>query len=147
LPADGLCCSFISPEKAGLLDSITHILSGALWTEPVRPPLGAEGHYARWRERAAIVAAALLPDADGVLGWIDPALYGKYHRVVTHSVGGLIALAFLSALIAKHWPRKWLLPFLRKNADSSEIAPSFLRLSIIASITTLLHFLGDWIGA
>ncbi len=130
------------------MDSITHILSGALWTEPVRRPLGAKGHYARWRERVAILVAALLPDIDGVLGWIDPALYGKYHRVVTHSIGGLIVLALLAAVIAKYWPEKWLLPRFRPKADSPRIAnPSYPRLLAVTSITTVFHFLGDWIGA
>jgi len=129
------------------LDSITHILSAAIWAEPVRPPLGAEASYARWRERVAILCAALLPDVDGVLGWNDSALYGKYHRVVTHSIIVLIALALLSALIAKYWPQKWLLPRFRPRADGSCIVnPSYVRLLAVSSITTVFHFLGDWIG-
>ncbi|MBN1866063.1 metal-dependent hydrolase [Candidatus Sumerlaeota bacterium] len=130
------------------MDSITHILSAVIVTEPLPVPAVEEGAvYARWRERLAILLAALLPDADGVLGWIDPALYARYHRVATHSVLGLVILVFLSAWIARAWPETLLPPFVRRRyAGQKTIPPAFRRLLAFASVAIVCHWLGDWVA-
>ncbi len=130
------------------MDIVTHALSAALWTEPLTPPRCEDRVYARWRERAALVLGALLPDADGVLGWIDLSLYDRYHRVVTHSVLGLVFVAVTSALVAQSWPERWLLPSMRTRADGRPVvSPSFSRLVCFAGVAVLWHFAGDLITA
>jgi len=130
------------------LDPVTHVLAPALWSEPVPSPEVAPAVYARWRERAAVALGALLPDADGVLGWIDLSLYDRYHRVVTHSVPGLLAVTLLAAGLAATWPERWILPFLRTRAQGQEIVrPTARRLLSFAALAVALHFVGDLITA
>jgi len=131
------------------VDPVTHVLGAALWTEPASRPEVAPAAYARWRERAAVVLGALLPDADGVLGWIDLSLYERYHRVVTHSFTGLLVVTLLAAGLARWWPERWLLPFARTRVDRDQsIAdPSLGRLLLFAAIAVCAHLLGDLITA
>lgn len=129
------------------MDSITHILSAALWTEPIPQPELGDKVYARWRERGAVLMGALLPDADGVLGWIDPALFARYHRVVTHSILGMGVIVALCSVISAKWPERVLLPFLRPKGDGVVVNPSARRLAFFAAIAIVLHFVGDWIAA
>ena len=63
----------------------------------------------------------MLPDADGVLGWIDLSLYDRYHRVVTHSFLGLVLVALTAALIAQKWPERWLLRSMRTKTDGRPV--------------------------
>lgn len=130
------------------MDSITHILSAALFTEPIGCPQGNLSHD-RWRGRLAIIVAALLPDADGVLGWIDSGLYGAYHRKITHSVGGLIVILFLAALIAWRWPAKWFPSFMKSTGEGNKPAhrAPFGCLLGFSAIALILHLTGDWVGA
>jgi len=132
------------------VDTLTHVLSAALWTEPISPPELAPGRsHARWRDRAAVLLGATIMDADGVLGWLSQAVrgdmlwYAKYHRVVTHSVGGLALCALLAAWIASRWPARWLLPSMRPGPASDPVQPSFRRLVGFASIAAAWHFVGD----
>lgn len=130
------------------MDPVTHVLSAALWTEPLTPPRVEGAIYARWRERAALALGALMPDADGVLGWIDLSLYERYHRVATHSALGLVVVWLLAAGLARAWPERWLLPFLRTRAGGQPVRdPRFVRLLLFAAVGLTLHFLGDLIGA
>ncbi len=133
------------------MDTITHVLTAAIWTEPLRSPDVEEGRsYPRWRDRAAVILGACIMDADGVLGWVSQAvrgdllLYTKYHRVVTHSVVGLAVCALISALIARRWPERWLLPMLRPaNRDGPPVTPRLGRLFGLASVAAAWHFVGD----
>jgi membrane-bound metal-dependent hydrolase YbcI (DUF457 family) len=116
------------------VDLLTHTLTAALWTEPIIAASGMEAARPRWRQRTAVALGASLPDLDGCLGWVsqiangDFALYTKYHRVVTHSIGGLIAVALVSALLARHWPGRWLLPSMRRRwlTDTPGASPPYL---------------------
>lgn len=135
-------------SELATMDPVTHILSAALWTEPLTPPQPEGAVYARWRERAALVLGALLPDGDGVLGWIDLSLYDKYHRVVTHSFFGLVLVAISAALIARLWPETWLLSSLRTTSNDRRIeTPVFSRLLLISTVAVSWHFVGDLITA
>jgi membrane-bound metal-dependent hydrolase YbcI (DUF457 family) len=132
------------------MDSITHILAAALFCQPIAsPPIDAECETRPvWRERFAILLGALLPDADGMLGLIDPVWYSKYHRVVTHSFVGLVALAFIIALLARRWPEKFILPFMRPKARGLRVIdPTYRRLLLFASISLVTHFILDWVTA
>jgi len=145
------------------MDSITHVLSAALWTEPVGTPRWAPGNergeiaaaYARWRERMAVGLGALLPDADGLLGWpglfgfsADATLYAKYHRTVTHSILGFAVVIVVSAAISRVWPERWLLPFLRtKHGGRLIVKPSWRRLIAFSAVAVFWHFIGDSVTA
>ena len=130
------------------MDSITHVLSAALLTEPLPIPEVEKGSiYARWRLRMAILVGALLPDADGMLGWIDPALYAGYHRKTTHSIIGVVVMILLSALIARKWPEKWLFPFVRRRYQGfHSVQPTFRRLVGFTAISVVVHCLLDWVA-
>jgi membrane-bound metal-dependent hydrolase YbcI (DUF457 family) len=137
------------------MDPITHVLAPLLWTEPVRPPqLAQDAVYARWRERAAVVLGALLPDADGAPGLLETfgitklPLYTEYHRCATHSVVGLCMLSVLGMFLARKWPEKWMLPALRTKAAGRPIAlPSWRRLFAFVWIGLAWHIVGDGITA
>ncbi len=130
------------------MDSVTHILSAALFTEPLGPPEQSGPRYARWRERMAVLLAALAPDADGVLGFINLELYAKYHRVVTHSFFVLPIIALLVAWVAKVYPERGLLPSMRPTSGPEPVtSPSLRRLYGFAMISIACHFVGDWIAA
>jgi membrane-bound metal-dependent hydrolase YbcI (DUF457 family) len=138
------------PQSSKLtMDSITHVLSAVIVTEPLGAPRVAEGAvYARWRERLAIFLGALVPDADGVLGWIDPALFASYHRKTTHSILGVVILTFLLAWVASAWPEKWLPPFVRRRyRDRRIVKPEFSRLLAFTFVAIACHWLGDWVAA
>ncbi len=74
------------------MDFLTHSLVGAgaarlLCRQPNQLP----------QLSIAAVLGALLIDADPWLYLIDPSYYGFYHRVVTHSIVGMIGVALVSA--------------------------------------------------
>jgi membrane-bound metal-dependent hydrolase YbcI (DUF457 family) len=136
------------------MDPITHVLAPALWTEPVRPPDTPGAAYARWRERAAVVLGALLPDADGIPGLLETfgltksPLYTEYHRGAGHSIVGLCVLSLVGAFLARKWPEKWLIPALRTKAAGRPIAlPSWGRLFAFVWIGLVWHTVGDAITA
>jgi len=125
------------------LDPVTHVLSAALWTEPWLASADGDGRPPIWRARAAVALGTLLPDADGVVGWVSLSLYTKYHRVVTHSVVGIPVVIALAALVARHWPERWLLPSLRPAARSGVGPPRWLPLLALAAIGAAWHLVGD----
>ena len=136
------------------MDPITHVLSAAIWVEPLKPPKPENAIYARWRERAAILLGALLPDLDAVPGLLetsgltDEPIFTQYHRIASHSFLGLIVVALLASTLALKWPEKWLLPSLRpKDRTSPRVNPRWRRLLLFSSIAVGFHFLGDWITA
>ncbi len=127
------------------MDTATHVLAPFILTEPFVSPSAPEGfRYPRWRERAAVLLGATLMDLDGCLGFFSLLLYEKYHRVVTHSIPGLIVCSLLAVLIARSWPERWLLPFLRpRDREVPAVVPRFSRLWALAAFAAALHFLGD----
>ena len=130
------------------MDSITHILAAALFCQPIAaPPLDARiEKRPAWRKAFAIMLGGLLPDGDVVLGLINPLWYERYHRVFTHSFGGLTLLAFLIAYLAYRWPEKWILPFMRPKADHRRIINfPYRHLLLIAAISLLIHLILDWV--
>jgi membrane-bound metal-dependent hydrolase YbcI (DUF457 family) len=130
------------------MDAITHVMAPMLVTEPASFDLTTKARYAQWRERLAVVAAALLPDVDGILGLIRQEWYANYHRVVSHSVFVVIAIALIAALIARYWPAWLLFPSMKKsNPDGDWINPPYRRLLGFASIALASHLLLDGITA
>ena len=84
------------------MDPVTHIASGAF---------GGKLAQAKFEKRQFFwfcVVAAWLPDIDNLLGMLGPEAYLLYHRGITHSVFGAVALALLFAglwkLISKAFP-------------------------------------------
>lgn len=129
------------------MDPVTHVLSAALWTEPALRRLPAPSQLPLWRARAAVALGALLPDADGLVGWVSLSLYAKYHRVITHSLVGLPLLIGLAALIARYWPVRWLLPSLRPAADVPDVRPRWQPLLGLAAVGAAWHLVGDAVTA
>ncbi len=130
------------------MDGITHVMAPMFVTEPASFDLTMKPHYAQWRERLAVLAGALLPDVDGILGLLKREWYADYHRVVSHSVFVVIGIAFIAALIARFWPVWLLLPSMKKSTpDGNWINPSYRRLLGFASIALVFHILLDGITA
>jgi membrane-bound metal-dependent hydrolase YbcI (DUF457 family) len=125
------------------MDPVTHVLSAALWTEPVLRRRPGPSPVPLWRARAAVALGALLPDADGLVGWVSLSLYAKYHRVITHSLVCLPLLIGLAALIARHWPVRWLLPSLRPPADAPDVRPRWQPLLGLAAVGAVWHLVED----
>lgn len=141
------------------MDCFTHVLGPVLWTEPLSYSRLELPGYPVWRERMAVLLAALLPDADGVIGLPDVLgltngdWFARYHRIVTHSLGGLIVAALLAAIISGAWPKRWIFSFMRpkgETGDGENIAPvrlSFVRLFAFGLVGVFWHFVGDAITA
>jgi len=136
------------------MDPFTHVLSPAIWTEPLKPPRPTGAFYARWRERGAILLGALLPDLDAVpglletFGFTQEPMFTRYHRIASHSFLGLVVVALLSATLAWKWPERWLLPSLRpKTSTPRRVNPSWRRLFLFSMVAVVFHFVGDWITA
>jgi inner membrane protein len=123
------------------MDPVTHVLSASLFSEPLR----RDAAVSRWRERAALGLGALLPDADGVIGWVDLSLYARYHRVVTHSLVGLVAVVLAAAALARWWPERWMMTSWRAALRGPR--PTWSVLLMAASTGAVLHLIGDWITA
>ncbi|MBI5117573.1 metal-dependent hydrolase, partial [Candidatus Poribacteria bacterium] len=83
------------------MDPVTHITSGALGGRLAEAKTGRRSIF--W----FCVAAAWLPDIDNVAGLLGPEQYLLYHRGITHSVFGGLALAFVFSCIFKLLIRKF----------------------------------------
>jgi inner membrane protein len=87
------------------VDPITHAISGAVVARVAAPPFSRRIRIdparlptaARWT--AAGTLAALFPDIDFVLAFVDPLLYLRYHRGITHSLLMLPVWAVLLGLL------------------------------------------------
>jgi membrane-bound metal-dependent hydrolase YbcI (DUF457 family) len=128
------------------MDFITHSLMGSgaarlATREPDRLP----------QMSMAALLGALLPDADPWLYLIDPAWYGFYHRVVSHSLIGLVVISLLCAGIVRlfHRIRRWRRFgwFVSPNPPPGASPPAvpFLLLWAVALMAGLLHFVFDTI--
>lgn len=146
------------------MDPIAHVCSAALWTEPLGPLPGdcpgGDSRPVRWRERLALILGALLPDADTVLGLFQTAglssepLYARFHRVATHSLPGLIIVWLAAVGLARIWPARAMLPFVRgplppagTRTSTPPSTASWGRLLAVAGIAVAWHVAEDWITA
>jgi inner membrane protein len=82
------------------MDPVTHLASGALVGRLAQPKL--EPKHITWY----CVALAWLPDIDNLAGLLGPEPYLLYHRGITHSVFGGMALAIAAAGILRLFTRK-----------------------------------------
>lgn len=92
---DGACNTQMGMSPRGLVDFITHSLCGVAAARLLVP---------RSPDRSQVCLAALLgsllPDADSWLALLGPDMYGRYHRVITHSVVGLLGVTLLASGLA-----------------------------------------------
>lgn len=112
------------------MDPVTHIASGAL---------GGKLAQSRFEKRQFFwfcVVAAWLPDVDNFLGMLGPEAYLLYHRGVTHSVFGGLALALLLAASWKLFSRAF--PFAKGAAIAYACILLHIFLDLITSYGTLI---------
>ncbi|MBI2369355.1 MAG: metal-dependent hydrolase [Deltaproteobacteria bacterium] len=74
------------------MDFTTHLTTGAFLAAGL-----ARGHNPEVPVAAAVLGGALLPDLDAGLYVINPGLYFRYHRIITHT---LVATPLLAAGLA-----------------------------------------------
>jgi membrane-bound metal-dependent hydrolase YbcI (DUF457 family) len=86
---------FIPTSGFAILDFVTHSLVGTGAARLLSPR-----REIRPQLCLSAVLGSLLQDADSWLYLLGPNFYGKYHRVVSHTVWGLALVALLSAGIA-----------------------------------------------
>lgn len=72
------------------MDTITHVITGAVMAGPAKEKLG-------WTGAAALLAGSFAPDADMWIGMLGSGTYLKYHRVVTNSVAGMAVIPVIVA--------------------------------------------------
>ena len=112
------------------MDPVTHIMSGAL---------GGKLAQARFGKRRIFwfcVLAAIVPDVDNLLGMLGPEAYLLYHRGVTHSVFGGVALALLLAGAWRLFDKS--LPFARGALIAYACILLHIFLDLITSYGTLI---------
>lgn len=78
------------------MEPITHLATGVLTAQALRPRLGNPRGLT-----LLCAAAATIPDIDVLTGWLDPEFYLLYHRGLTHSLFALPLLALLLAWTAR----------------------------------------------
>jgi LexA-binding, inner membrane-associated putative hydrolase len=76
------------------MDLITHGLAGALEAQ------AGFAHRIGQTSTIAVVAGAMLPDVDVVMGLVDQLAVVPYHRGLTHSLGSALLLVFRPTLEA-----------------------------------------------
>ncbi|MGA2192132.1 MAG: metal-dependent hydrolase [Nitrospirota bacterium] len=74
------------------MDSITHIITGAVMSGPAKEKIG-------WTGAAALLIGSFMPDIDLVLGVFGNDFYFRYHRVITNSFLGMLLIPPLTALV------------------------------------------------
>jgi inner membrane protein len=112
------------------LDPVTHIASGAL---------GGKLAGSRFDKRQFFwfcVLAAWLPDIDNFLGMLGPEAYLLYHRGITHSVFGGVALALALTGVWKLFSKAF--PFARGTAIAYACILMHIFLDLITSYGTLI---------
>ncbi|MFH1102467.1 MAG: metal-dependent hydrolase [Pseudomonadota bacterium] len=103
------------------MDPITHLTSGVLTAQAVRPST-----HNRWFFLFCIIGS-LIPDIDNLAGLIGPEFYLIHHRGITHSLLGGLAMSFLLAF-----------GYVALNRSSS-----FKRSLAVASFLIALHIFLD----
>ena len=113
------------------MDNLTHSLVGLA---AAKAGLGRQSPYATF----VCVAAANLPDIDIVALARGPAFYLQHHRGITHSVVGMLALAFAFPLLFTACERVW--SRLKGRAPRARLK-GLLVCSVLLSVS---HPLLDW---
>lgn len=131
------------------MDFITHSLIGAGIARLATPRRD-------WQQQLALagVLGSLVMDADAAFALGGLNFYGKYHRVVTHSLVGLEVCALLAAVAAwvagrrEGWRRFGWFVADRLPGDSPPPTPvSFAACLGVAWIAAHAHWVADWITA
>ena len=82
------------------MDPITHIAAGALIGQSLRAKFPGKGIV--W----FAMAAAWIPDVDNAAGFFSPEFYLLYHRGITHSFVGGMAIALILAAVYRLFDRR-----------------------------------------
>ena len=126
------------------MDFVTHSLVGATTARL----------FARRPEELPALAltgvlASLIMDRDSWLAMLGPAAYGRWHRVASHSLVGLIvcaglALAFVFAVQVIPRARRfgWFVSP-KLGVETVPVFPAALKLIAVAALAAALHWLGD----
>lgn len=128
------------------MDFITHSLIGANTAK-----LLARGQGELPTMSLAAVLASLLMDGDSWLALLGPAMYGRWHRVASHSIPGLLVCAGVSAGIAvlvwRFRPARRFGWFVSDNLppDAEVSSVPFRRLIALCTACAFLHAAGDLI--
>jgi inner membrane protein len=86
------------------MDTVTHILTGAVMAFPAKRRLGRAGI-------AAPILGSFAPDVDLILEPLAPETYFQYHRVFTNSIVGMAVMPLLVAwLVWRMYGRPRFLP-------------------------------------
>ena len=112
------------------MDTLTHVLSGALLGRATAPRLAGPDTLTVRARMLAGAAAAAFPDLDFILGYVSPITYLENHRGVTHS---LLLLPLWALLLA------WL--FAKMARDRRGPGPWYG----ICAIALAAHIAGDLI--
>lgn len=137
---------FYPTSKDDPVDVVTHILSG---TSTARLLTGSHR-----RVRAPMLAAtfgSLFPDVDFWLYWVGPEFFGSYHRMVSHSIPGLLIVSLVAGSLAwwishRAWFRRVPMGFVPGvEPRSQDIATSWTQCILFAAWAAHLHFWFDWI--
>lgn len=138
-------------EARGCMDFLTHACMGVGATR-----LLARKPALRPQLAATALFASLLPDGDSFIVLAGMEWYGKYHRVVTHSLAGLLCVVLISAALV--WVpahslrvRAWgwlVVPDAAPSASSTDSSSAVPRASLgwllaAATVGAALHWLGD----
>ena len=129
------------------MDFITHTLVGSSIARCACRARGALGQMS-----VAAVFASLLPDADSALALMGQEVYGRYHRVMSHSIVGLIVVVILAAGLSRlvalpsAWRRfGW---FVSDNIPPDEPVPDLVPFRVLLAMAACgagAHWVGDWI--
>ncbi|HEX6183057.1 MAG TPA: metal-dependent hydrolase [Pyrinomonadaceae bacterium] len=113
------------------MDNLTHSLVGLA---AAKAGLGRQSPYATF----VCVAAANLPDIDIVALARGPAFYLEHHRGITHSIVGMLALAFAFPLLFTACERLW------ARLRGSEPRARLKGLLVCSLLLSVSHPLLDW---
>jgi len=119
------------------MDTITHILTGAVMAFPAERRLGRAGV-------AAPILGSFAPDVDLILQPIDHEIYFQYHRVITNSIVGMAVMPLLVAwLVWRIYGRRGFLPIwaLTQLAYCTHV---FMDLTNSYGCKLLWPFSGQW---
>ena len=113
------------------MDNLTHSLVGLA---AAKAGLGRVSPYATF----VCVAAANLPDIDIVAVAGGPAFYLKHHRGITHSIVGMLSLAFVFPLLFTAGESLW------ARLRGHEPRARLKRLLVCSLVLSVSHPLLDW---
>lgn len=100
------------------MDFVTHTLSGLSTSRLI----GNQNAHVRCVGLSALVAS-LLPDIDVILYAFAPEAFGRYHRVITHSIPFLLLIGLFSGTVAWWVARHSLVQVFSSCVHSRDGAP------------------------